>query len=358
MLTRPRPVTLHGGVSRPPQEASSLEGELSGLSRQVNRLGAILDRIADGVVVLGPEGEVRFTNPAAAALLSASGGELPFPIAPGEQLDATLQLLGGREVHLEVKGVEAEWDGGPACLVLLRDISRRHEAEAAMTRLNAELARSNTDLESFASFIAHELKQPLSSINRQLHLVQRRLAGVDPGATQLLDASISALSDLSQLVGTLLGYSRAAQAPVKATEVDCARVVRRCLATAADLPGRVKVGPLPVVRADEHMVRLVFQNLILNALRHCRTGVEPEVEVGSERTARGWRFTVSDNGPGIPADHRSRVFDPFWRPEGSDDAGYGIGLAVSARAVARLGGEIWVEEPNGGGSRLCFTLPQ
>ena len=119
-------------------------------------------------------------------------------------------------------------------------------------------------------------------------------------------------------------------------------------------------GPLPVVQADPELLRHVVDNLVGNALKYTRPGVPARVEV-SARELRGGavRIDVADNGIGIPAAERGKVFDEFHRcATGGAHPGTGLGLAICRRIVEQHGGRIGVEENRGGGSRIWFTLPQ
>jgi signal transduction histidine kinase len=119
----------------------------------------------------------------------------------------------------------------------------------------------------------------------------------------------------------------------------------------------VRVGPLPTVAADEAQLARVLQNLLANAVKFCAEP-KPQVEVGAEREAGGWRIWVADNGIGIDPAQAERVFQMFQRlHDRRAYPGTGIGLAVCQRIVERHGGRIWFEPRPGGGTVFAFTLP-
>jgi signal transduction histidine kinase len=142
---------------------------------------------------------------------------------------------------------------------------------------------------------------------------------------------------------------------------DSVGVAVRALATqVAEAGGTVRVDDLPVVRADRVLLLQVIQNLVANGLAFRRPGVAPVVEVAAHRVAGAWRITVTDNGTGVPPEHRTRVFRMFERLVTEDaGGGSGMGLAIAERAVRRHGGSIGVVPAPGatGGSTFWFTLP-
>jgi signal transduction histidine kinase len=102
----------------------------------------------------------------------------------------------------------------------------------------------------------------------------------------------------------------------------------------------------------------VFQNLIANAIKFRRADEAPQVHVSATREGDLWRFSVADNGIGIPADQRERIFQIFHRLHTREEyPGTGIGLALCRRIVERHGGRIWVESEPGEGATFYFTLP-
>jgi signal transduction histidine kinase len=100
----------------------------------------------------------------------------------------------------------------------------------------------------------------------------------------------------------------------------------------------------------------LFQNLIGNAIRY-RSADVPRISISASRRENFWCFSCSDNGIGIPAEYKERIFEPFKRLHGQEVPGNGIGLAVCRKVVQRYGGDIWVESTPGKGSTFHFLLP-
>ena len=231
----------------------------------------------------------------------------------------------------------------------------------SLQRSQAELERSNRELEQFASVTSHDLQAPLSTISMYAELLERRHGSDLDGGTSLIDGIRGATQQARTLIRDLLEYSRAGRGRLRVEAVAIEAVVEHALeAVAGDIQeagARVAVGPLPVVHAERTNLGRVFQNLVANAVKF-RGERPPEVAIGAEREGPAWRFWVSDNGIGMDPQHAERIFEPFQRLHGEEDyAGTGIGLAVCARIVEQHGGRIWVTTNPGEGSVFSFTLP-
>jgi light-regulated signal transduction histidine kinase (bacteriophytochrome) len=119
---------------------------------------------------------------------------------------------------------------------------------------------------------------------------------------------------------------------------------------------KITVGDLPQVQGDKHRLAELFEHLLSNALKF--RGVDPpEVEVAAARDPDGWRFSVTDNGVGIPPKYHDRLFIPFRRLHGGEVPGAGLGLATSRKIAEAHGGRIWIDSPAASGVTLCFLLP-
>lgn len=115
--------------------------------------------------------------------------------------------------------------------------------------------------------------------------------------------------------------------------------------------------PLPTLVGDEPQLTHLFQNLIDNAIKY-RNELSPVIHIRADRQGSDWRFSVRDNGIGVPAQYKDRIFHMFQRLHGRDTyEGTGIGLATGRRIVDRHGGRIWVDPNADQGSTFSFTMP-
>lgn len=246
-----------------------------------------------------------------------------------------------------------------------REIQQRYitELESQQRKLentSNELARSNRDLEQFASMASHDLQEPLRTITAYLQLIEKN-RWVEGEAREYLEFAVDASKRLRALITDLLFYSRAGTHQAGFRPVDCAGVVAEALGNLKSAleaqGGRVEVGELPTVVADPQGLSQIFQNLLSNAIKY-HGEAPPVVQVAAYQAKGEWVFTVADNGIGIPRGQSNRIFEMFQRLHARTEyPGTGIGLAICKKLVEQRGGKIWVESIPGQGSTFFFTVP-
>ncbi|MEV6488355.1 ATP-binding protein [Actinoplanes sp. NPDC051633] len=235
---------------------------------------------------------------------------------------------------------------------------RRTHAELAA--VNAELQRSNTELEQFAGVVSHDLAAPLAVVNGYLELLGDEQPGTGPAQAWIASAT-RAVARMQRLIEALLTYAQAGSGPCRTATAGVADLAGQAitdLRRAIDEAGAEVTVPagLPAVHGDPTLIRQLLQNLIGNAVKYRSPARTCQVAVGAERLPDGWAISVADNGVGIPAEHRARVFEMFTRVDRTQ-AGHGVGLSTCQRIVERHGGRIWVDGAPGGGTTVTFTLP-
>ena len=304
---------------------------------------------------------------APAALDSGLRGGFAFPIRSGEEVVGVLEFFtdvpaAPDEALLELMNHVGTMLG--QVIERVRGRARLERLANALTSRNAQLQRSNAELEAFAYAASHDLSEPLRMVTSYLRLLQRRHEeGLGEEARMLISYSVGGMERMRALIDALLDFSRAGRAPLKLREVDARAVVEVTLQglqpRIEETHGTVELGHLPTVNADPVQLGRVFQNLIANGLKFSRPDVPPVVRVAAERLEDEWRFTVADNGIGVAPEHAEQVFQMFHRLHSRDRYdGTGLGLALCERVVERHGGRIWVEPShNGSGSCFCFTIP-
>lgn len=214
----------------------------------------------------------------------------------------------------------------------------------------AELELVNKELESFVYSASHDLKGPLIAILGYVDVLEEEHgAALGAGGGWFLERMRHNGRYMEALLRDLLTLSRVGRADAEPAEVDLLPLVSEISAEVrlAHPQCLVELGPLPVVRMSPTQCRQLFSNLIRNAAVH---GARADVHVRLSAGPRdgGTLITVEDDGPGIPAEHRERVFGVFERLGDDGPDGTGIGLAICRKIVEVAGGRIWVDDSDGG----------
>jgi PAS domain S-box-containing protein len=294
--------------------------------------------------------------------------------ARGEKILAlALQCLrkDGTVFYADVSTAPGVIDGRPCNVGFFADITERKRAEqeleesaAALAKVNAELERSNCDLEEFTHTVSHDLQEPLRKIHTFGQFLVEDLGEQLPeSAREHVRRMQEAAVRMQGLIQHLLGLARVGTAGREPVAVAAGMVVDKVLETLSE---RVResgaditvAAELPRVMADPVQLEQVFQNLLSNALKFRSPERQPRITIGASREGEQVRFAVSDNGIGIEERFFERIFGMFQRLHpGEHYEGAGVGLALCAKIVRRHGGRIWVESEVGKGSTFSFALP-
>ena len=225
----------------------------------------------------------------------------------------------------------------------------------------AELARSNAELEQFAYVASHDLQEPLRMVASYVGLLERRYRGkLDDDADDFIEFAVDGARRMQALLNGLLDLSRVGTRGREPEPTDSEAVLRDALLNLEQAIGEagaeVSHDPMPTVLGDRIQLTQLFQNLISNAVKF-NASRRPRVAVTARRAGSMWEFRVADNGIGIDPAHFERIFQVFQRLHTRETyAGTGIGLAVCRKIVERHGGTIWIESAKGQGATFCFTL--
>lgn len=248
------------------------------------------------------------------------------------------------------------------------ELELRRQSEELEWRAE-ELARSNADLDQFASVVSHDLLDPVNVIAGYLELLRDRLGdGLDGEPGEWVERITACAQRVHSLVQDLLEYSRApasadhpgsgrSQVNLADAVADATDNLASLVEPAAGAPTRVEVaGTLPSVSANRSELGRVFQNLIANAVLH--GGRPVHVTVSASQGSDEVTVRVSDDGVGLPPEQMQRVFGMFERAgEQGPQPRTGLGLAICRRIVNRAGGRIWMEPNEAAGVSVLFTLP-
>lgn len=224
------------------------------------------------------------------------------------------------------------------------------------------LLRKNEELERFASVAAHDLKEPLRMISQFMSLLKSKYGtSLDEKALKYVDVAIEGSQRMTQLIKDLLEYAKVddKNAPFESVSIEHVVVSSTALLESVieETQARITWDELPTIVGQPTALRLLFQNLIGNALKYRRPDNPPEIHISSEKTETGWEISVSDNGIGIPEDYLPKIFDMFVRVHNrSEYPGTGMGLATCRKIAQIHGGDIKVESELNKGSVFTVLL--
>jgi two-component system, NtrC family, nitrogen regulation sensor histidine kinase NtrY len=362
-------------TSRRRVERSTLELERKHVEVEGRRryIETILERISAGVVSVDASGTVTTVNGAAARLLSVDPsvvGQAATAVFNREDLQplAALFTIGGRtspeaslqeivipragqELQLAVVATALTGDGGePAGLLLvLDDVTPLIRAQKVAAW--REVARR----------LAHEIKNPLTPIQLSAERLRRHFTGSPEATRELVEECTSTIvGEVESLKGLVDEFAQFARMPSPRTvPTDIAKLITDTLLLYDGLFSDVAIvrrfaADVPLVRLDVEQLRRVVINLVDNAIEAMDRKGEIVIETQLDRGNRLVRVIVADNGPGIPAVEREKLFLPYYSTK---RRGSGLGLAIVRRIIAEHGGSIEVGDSTPHGTRFTIELP-
>jgi NtrC-family two-component system sensor histidine kinase KinB len=336
------------------------------------RADAILAAIGDGVIMFDSDLKVSSANEAALAVVGHDRQQVVgrhfLELFRNEAMFERLKLVfegkptpGREDEDLEVErsgrrysyrysftGITTEKGERIGVVLLLQDISKFRELD----RLKTE----------FIMTASHELKTPLTPLTMAVHLLEE--ANLPERQRELVSSAREEVERLQRTVHELLDLSRieAGRAALQLQPVDLRALCRRAADAAQPVAKEHGVAlelrldaDVPAVPADPERIVLVISNLLDNAVKYTPAGGRVTLAVAA--IGNHVLVSVEDNGPGIPPEYQSRVFEPFFRVRAEErQSGTGLGLAIAREVVHAHGGTIWVESEAGKGSRFVFSL--
>ena len=243
-----------------------------------------------------------------------------------------------------------------------QDISAQKTAELELLRLNGRLSNANEELQVFAALASHDLREPLRMISSFLSLLEKKYgATLDEKANQYISFAIDGAKRLTTLIHELLEYSKVGFEQSATERINTGELVSEVLNLTSNLirecDAEVIVGELPDIQGVPTPIRLLFQNLIGNALKYRNPELRPRIKISGTESEKFWEFSVDDNGIGIEADYLEPIFGILKRLHPKEKyPGTGLGLATCRKIVTQHGGKIWAESTVGVGSRFLFTI--
>ncbi len=373
--------------------------------RAAGRAASVLQTVREPIVLLDRDLRVQLHNTAFAELYGLqderADGTLLADVGEGAWQDPVVRqrlsdvLLRGRELWdfeleqrtdgtvrymlINARRMPLPDTDDEVVLMTISDVTVQRAVQWRVEELNrqlegkvAQVSEVNRELEAFSYSVSHDLRAPLRHVAGFSDKLSRHLGeGADEKSRHYLDVISGSARRMAALIDDLLVYSRLGRAAMRQQAVDMQTLVAD---TRAMLDANLKtdaegsgvahhvewtIAPLPIVVADENMMRQVWLNLLGNAVKYSANREPARIRVDYQQQADGGhQFTVSDNGAGFDMAYAGKLFGVFQRlHKASDYPGTGIGLASVRRVLTRHGGRIWAEAAPDAGATFHFHLP-
>jgi PAS domain S-box-containing protein len=250
-----------------------------------------------------------------------------------------------------------------------RDITEAKRAEQRIVSLNNELKQNlweletaNSELQAFSYSVSHDLRAPLRSIaGFSQVLAEDYMENLDEEGKDALARILKATSKMGQLIDDMLNLSRVSRSEMQRETVNLSVIAEKIAAhLVQEQPERkvqFAISDGLIVHGDEHLLTVMFQNLLANAWKFTEKQDQAMIEFRKEQQDGQTVFLVKDNGVGFDMTYVDKIFQPFQRLHREDEfSGTGIGLATVKRVINRHGGRVWIEGEVGCGATVSFTL--
>ena len=354
-----------------------LTAKIQELRQVSSRLESVIESMTDGLLVVGPDGRIERCNSSAETLLGKTrqaieNGEFAAAIGLEDADEALAGVLAGGAPLLDRPWQAGQADGEVrSLLVSLAPVSAPDGTVLGAicnVRDVTELRRLEKQLHSrerlaalgeMAASVAHEIRNPLGTIEGFARLLRRDLADM-PNHLRLAERIVEGAQNLNYVISNLLTYARPMR--LHMADVSLARLFAVCGDTLRDRASRagveldVREPPADLLaRGDERQLAQVLLNLGINAIEACPGGGGARVEISAAGARQSARVVVRDGGCGMDAEKIEKVFDPFFTTK---EGGTGLGLSLTKKIVDAHGGEIAIESEPGKGSTFTVTLPR
>lgn len=315
--------------------------------------------------MLEPFYQSAFAGKASVTELSYSGCIYRVHIVPvrNEQGDIFAGMSMSQNITLQKQAEQNLREARDELEIRVQERTQQlYAANFTLEQLNAELQRSNQELEQFAYVASHDLQEPLRAVAGYTQLLADEYQNsLDKTAQEYITYIIDGAARMSQLIQDLLAYSRVNTKGKPFIPTDCNSVLPQVLGNLqvliAENNATITYDSLPTVIADKTQLVQLFQNLISNAIKFRREEL-PQIQITAELEDKAWLFSVTDNGIGIKSQYIERIFQIFQRLHTRREvSGTGIGLAICKKIVERHHGHIWAESEPGIGTTFYFTIP-
>lgn len=345
--------------------ASDLEGSYRRIEDERVRLAVMVESLGDGVITVDRSGRIRLANPIARRLLPQA--------SPGSDIDDAIGgLASEREIlHRMVSGGSTGElrlvDGDRVLSVSVAPLATTEGGAVFSIRDVSEQVRLDKMKDEFVATVSHELRSPLTSIKGFAELLMLESEGLTESQAESVRIITESTETLVELVNGLLDLARSDAGRLSLSPEPCAiepivSEVAALISPRVEQKGqRLEASPrdgLPMLFADPERVKQILFNLVTNA--HLYTPPGGNIAISARVVSEGVELSVSDDGPGIPADDREHLFERFWRGDAGESqqvGGTGLGLPIVKSLVDAHGGEISLDSEPGQGSTFRILLP-
>jgi PAS domain S-box-containing protein len=261
----------------------------------------------------------------------------------------------GSEFPVEISLSPLSIDDARLAIAAIRDVTARKRTEEA-------LRLANSELESFTYSVSHDLRAPIRQIDGFSRILSEKLGPTDdPQIAHCLQRIQDGTRHMGRLVDDLLNLAHIGRQPLRPRAVPLDEIVREVIEDLQhDLGERSiewRLHPLPTADCDHGLMKVVFTNLLTNAIKYTRPRSQAVIEVGQTARNGAGGVYVKDNGVGFDMQYADKLFGVFQRLHRPEEfEGTGVGLATVQRIVHKHGGEIWADAVPDGGATFSFTL--
>jgi PAS domain S-box-containing protein len=356
-----------------------------GVQDAEQRMTALVESAEDAILTKSLDGLIRSWNPGAERLLGYKAAEIigqPITLLlPEDRYDEETMILdkirrGQRVAHFETMRrkqngtlIDVSLTISPirdrsgtivGASKIMRDITQRKHSESELRRRNMELAQLNADLDDFVYTASHDLRSPLTAVNSVIQWMLEDDHSLSPQSQERLALIRNRTARMQRLLSDIRDYARGGRTAVTSGPTMTAAELVKDVVALSHLPEgfTVDIDPsLETVSVRRVPAEQIFHNLVNNAIKHHdrRTG---RVTVSVVSNLESLRFSVLDDGPGVPADHKEAIFEMFKTLKPRDEVeGSGLGLSLVRKIVGRLGGKCGVEPAGERGSNFWFDWP-
>ncbi len=366
--------------------ANSFNSMSAELERSINEIGqaerkfkGLLEAAPDAIVIMNNAGVIQLVNAQAEKLFNYGRNELlsqQINMLVTDRISKTFvkndkqfyedhrsgslvtdingRKKNGAEFPIEISLNPLQTEEGMLIFAAIRDVSERKHLK--------ELENKNKELEQFAYIASHDLQEPLNTITSFINLfeAENKIKLNEEGKAYIGYIRKSA-DRMTELITDILEYSRIG-GKSQLEIVDCNKIVKDVIddmkASIIETNSEIEVDPLPTFKVYPVELRLLFQNLISNAIKFRKKDQQALIKIRYKKENTNHHFIIEDNGIGLDEKYKDKIFVIFQRLHSSRDyEGTGIGLAHCKKIVEFHNGKIWVESTPKIGSKFHFILP-